>query len=87
MKKDYKIKDLICRACGKSVLKYKKYFWDGSRFCHVKNIIESAKFAKLKNVTNSDKLPLLICDCGNLIGLPTTDDENLIYFLLKDKSK
>jgi hypothetical protein len=68
-----KMVHINCAKCGNEVLYYQK---DGIGFikrCYLNRIAGPKKWSCLKddqNIADPKDMPNLICDCGNIIGIP-----------------
>lgn len=81
--------DVNCTVCGMRVLHYQKD-GDGQLLrCYINRIFSPEKYERLqydKNVQSTKDLGNLVCDCGNLLGVPTRyKDGRLAYRLIRGK--
>lgn len=81
--------DVVCSHCGGRVLHYQK---DGSGNllrCYLNRIFSPEKWERLqhdKAIFSLKDLPNLMCDCGNLLGVPMRHkDRRLAFRLIRGK--
>ena len=84
-----KLYNICCVACGESVLNYQK---DGIGYlhrCYLNRIAGPKKLSLLqfnKDLVKPNDLPNLVCDCGEIIGIPMKhSDGRLAYRLERGK--
>ncbi|MFH1968501.1 MAG: hypothetical protein ABIJ84_03890 [bacterium] len=79
----FKILQLSCARCGKKILLYQK---DGRGILHrlyLNRILAPENLACLQeNVESASELERLICECGNIIGIPMQHWEGRVAFRL-----
>ena len=81
--------DVICSQCGERVLHYQK---DGAGHllrCYLNRIFSPEKYEKLQHeqaICEPKDMPNLVCDCGNLLGVPMRHrDCRLAFRLIRGK--
>lgn len=79
--------DVNCTACGRRVLYYQKDGAGSLLRCYLNRIFAPAKWEKLQYECKSTKdMPNLVCDCGNLLGVPMRHrDDRLAFRLVRGK--
>lgn len=77
---------ISCAKCSKKVLDYQK---DGTGYlhrCYLNRIINPENLSRLQyeaTITKPSEMPKLICDCGNLIGVPMKHSDGRLAFLME----
>ena len=79
----FKILQMSCAKCGKEILLYQK---DGRGILHrlyLNRILAPESLACLQDsVESASELERLICECGNIIGIPMQHWEGRVAFRL-----
>ena len=77
--------DVLCSRCGERVLHYQK---DGAGHllrCYLNRIFSPDKWERLQHdmtIHSPDGMPKLVCDCGNLLGVPMRHKDGRLAFRL-----
>ena len=81
--------DVNCTTCGGRVLHYQKDGAGGLLRCYLNRIFSPEKYEKLQHdpaIHETRDMPNLVCDCGNLLGVPMRHrDGRLAFRLIRGK--
>ena len=77
--------DILCSQCGAFIVQYQKKGSGQLIRLYLDMIKEPDSLYRLKSVCSKSDLPVLACiNCGNRIGLPTTQEGGrLAYRMIK----
>jgi len=81
-----RLMDITCAKCGKLVFSYQKDGIGWLKRCYLNRIITPEKWSTLQNnpaIKEPNDMPNLVCECGNLIGIPMRHKDGRLAYRLE----